>query len=390
MGRAILVGLVALFAAGAVVRNALVAQFAETNPKLASRIWPGHPASELWLGLTEIGLASRERKPIAEATITKIQDSARKAPLSAEPFLVRGVEAQVAGNEALASDAFRAAKLRDGRSIPARYFLADHYFRAGDADHALTEIAFLARGLPNGVDKLAPYVGVYAKDRRNWPRLRRLFAADPRLADAALAALATDARNTLTVLSLADPSLMSPQTTWAPRLIQSLVAAGDYSRARMVWSQVARVSSAGAPLIYDPAFRDGNAPAPFNWTLTSSTVGFAERRKGGGLHVLYYGQEDGPLASQLLILQPGSYRLAMQVSGDPARLRSLAWAVTCANSNASVARIILDPAAAAKGWTITIPAGCPAQKLELIGISSDLPVQTDATISGLRLDRQNG
>jgi hypothetical protein len=59
--------------------------------------------------------------------------------------------------------------------------------------------------------------------------------------------------------------------------------------------------------------------------------------------------------------------------------------VTCANSNATLARIPLDAATAAKGWPITVPDNCPAQKLELLGVAADLPQQVDLTISRLRL-----
>jgi hypothetical protein len=373
----------------AVVRSAIVAAFAETNPALASRIWPGHPASELWLGLTEIGLASRNHEAVSQSTKLKIRDAARKSPLDAEPFLVRGVEAQIGGNEQLASEAFLAAKLRDGRSIPARYFLAEHYFRGGDAKHALEEIAFLARGVPNGVARLAPYVGIYAKDRRNWPQLRSVFRSDPSLADATLAALATDARNADLVLSLADRSSVNPRSEWPPRMVQSLITAGEYPRAHTLWSKIAHASRATGP-IYDPDFRDSAAPPPFNWALTSSTVGLAERRKGGGLHTIFYGQEDGVLASQLLVLSPGNYRLSMNVSGDAARMKALAWTLKCDNSKISIASLPLDPAAAARGWPITVPAGCPAQLLELAATGSDLPQQTDVTITNLKMERLNG
>ena len=372
------------------MRSALVSALAETNPAVASRIWPQHPASQLWLGLTEIGVASRERKPVTDATMAKIMDAARKAPLAAEPFLARGVQAQVAGNENLAREAFIAAKLRDGRSIPARYFLAETYFRERRPGPALTEIAFLSRSLPNGVTRLAPYVGTYAKDRRNWPQLRSLFRSDPRIADATLAALATDARNVDLVLALANPSLVNPHTDWAPRMVETLVTAGDYSRAHALWAQMSRVPAHSKELVFDSEFRDGTRPPPFNWALTSSAVGLAERRKGGGLHAIYYGQEDGMLARQLLLLQPGTYRLAMTVSGIPGGSKALAWTLKCAGSNESIARFPLDPAGAAKGWEFAVTANCPAQTLELDGAGSDLPQQVDVTITGLKLDRLNG
>jgi len=369
-----------------VVRNAVVAQYAETRPELAARAWPSHPASELWLGLTQIGLSARHRAPVAPATLDLIGDAAKKSPLAPEPFLVWGVRAQLSGNQRLAEQAFLAAELRDGRSIPARYFLAEQYFRAGNAARGLREIAILARMVPNGVTNLAPYVAAYAKDQRNWPHLKTLFRSDPMLEQAALSALASDPRNAELILDLATPSAAAPQ--WTDGLLQSLIGAGQYAEAYRVWTRVAHVAPAAEPQIFDPAFQGSSAPAPFNWTLTSSTLGLAERQPGGRLHVVFYGQDDGALASQLLLLKPGRYRLAMRVAGDATHARSLAWTLTCANSRTQLLSLSLgDPGRAAAGVAFDVPADCPAQNLQLAGTAPELPQQADVTIAGLSLAR---
>ena len=365
-----------------VVRNAAVAQFAELLPARAAKAWPGHPQVQLTIGLTEIAMASRQHQPVAPATFSRITDAARKMPLAPEPFLVRGVQAQIDGDRALAGEAFRAAELRDGRAIAPRYFLADLYFRAGDARSGLREIAVLSRIVPNGVSSLAPYVAAYSKNPRNWPALRALFRSDPALADASLSALSTDPANADLVLALGN---VRSRATWQDRLVASLVTAQQYGKARSIWAQIA--GSAPVSGIFDPAFADSKAPPPFNWVLTSSTVGLAERRNG--LHVIFYGQEDGPLATQLLLLAPGAYRLAMPVTGDKGHARSLVWSLTCANSTTPIGRIALDEAAA-RGWAFTVPAGCAAQKLELSGVSSDMPQQVDVTIGRLQLEPQRG
>jgi hypothetical protein len=376
---------VALLLAVQVVRNAAVAQFAELLPARAAKAWPGHPQTELTIGLTEIAIASRQHQPVAPATFSRITEAARKMPLAPEPFLVRGVRAQIAGDRTLAGEAFRAAELRDGRAIAPRYFLADLYFRAGDARSGLREIAVLSRIVPNGVGSLAPYVAAYSKNPRNWPALKALFRSDPALEDATLSALSADPGNADLVLKLGNVRNRAPGATWQDRLVTSLVTAQQYGKARSLWAQIA--GSGPVSGIFDPAFADSKAPAPFNWVLTSSTVGLAERRNG--LHVIFYGQEDGPLAAQLLLLEPGAYRLAMPVTGDKGHARSLVWSLTCANSNAPIGRIALDEAAA-RGWAFTVPAGCAAQRLELSGVSSDMPQQVDVTIARLQLEPQRG
>ena len=247
-------------------------------------------------------------------------------------------------------------------------------------------MAALSRMVPDGAGSLAPYVAAYSRDRRNWSSLRALFKSDPALEDATLSSLSADPRNADLVLGLGDIRARAATAMWPGKLVASLIGAQEYARARAVWGRIAGTGPASG--IFDPTFTDSTSPPPFNWVLTSSTVGLAERRRG--LHVIFYGQEDGALASQLLLLEPGAYRLAMPVSGDAAHARALVWSLTCANSNTSISRFVLDPEAAARGWTFTVPAGCPAQKLELSGVSADMPQQVDVTVSRLQLERQGG
>jgi hypothetical protein len=212
-----------------------------------------------------------------------------------------------------------------------------------------------------------------------------LFRSDPALEDATLSALSADSGNAGLVLTLGNVRNRTPGATWPDRLVASLVTAQQYGKARSLWAQIAGSGSVSG--IFDPAFADTKAPPPFNWVLTSSTVGLAERRNG--LHVIFYGQEDGPLATQLLLLAPGAYRLAMPVTGDKDHARSLVWSLTCVNSNTPIGRIPLDEAAA-RAWAFTVPAGCAAQRLELSGVSSDMPQQVDVTIARLQLEPQRG
>ena len=383
MARRLVVILLALLLAVPVIRNAAAGALAERAPAQAARVWPDHPAVELSLGLTQIAQATYERRPVAGPVFETIYEAATKAPLAPEAFLVRGVQARLAGQTPVAEQSFLAAARRDPRSLPARFFLAELYFRSGDAQRGLQQIAVLARLAPNGFQSVAPYLAAYAKDRANWPQLRRLFRSDPALRDTALAALATDAANADVILALAGDRLQGSRPPWAPTLIASLVKAGQYRKAHALWATSSSIRVQPGTLLYDPGFADVQAPPPFNWELTSSTVGLAERLPGGRLHVIFYGREDGVLAKQLLLLGPGAYRMTMQVTGDLSRARALSWSVRCEKSQTPFATVPLD--AASRGWTIRVPQGCGAQWLELSGSSTDIPQQSDVTISALRL-----
>ncbi len=368
------------------VRDAGVAEFAAGRPGVAFGIWAGHPTVEISLGLLNIGRASREREPIDVHTIAMIDDAASKSPLSPEPFLVRGVQAQVAGNAEAAKRAFLAAQWRDPRSLPAAYFLADYYLRAGDAFAGLKQTALLARLSPGGARGVAPFVAAYASDRSNWPAIRALFRSQNDIEGPVLAELAKDPRNTGAILALADAKHRGPHSSWLSPLLSSLLVNGNYAYARKVWISVGGGSQQAEQLIYDPGFSLEGAPPPFNWKLVSSSVGLTERQSGKGLHVIFYGNEDGVLASELLLLPIGAYWLQMQMAGAPMRPELLRWSIRCDKSQAPIASIGIDQLAKGK-WNVQVPDNCPAQWLELSGSSGDIAQQSEATFSSLRLLR---
>jgi hypothetical protein len=384
--RRLFVLVVCLLLAAEVIRNSAVAMLAEYRPESAARIWAGHPAVEISLGMKEIAESARRGQPVGSSVLAKIRDSAVKSPLAPEPFLVEGVQAQMSGQTGTAESAFRAAQWRDPRSLPAAYFLAERYFISGRQIEGLREIANLARLSPAGIGGVAPYLATYAQNRSNWPQMRALFRSEAEIEDPVLLAMSSDSRNAAAVLALADASHRNAQSQWLPVLVQSLVADGQYESARAIWASVARVPVQPGQFIYDPSFSKAAAPPPFNWALTSSTVGLAERQPGGRLHVLFYGQDDGVLASELLLLPAGTYRLSMQLTGERSHENELIWSVRCDKGANELSRVD-QSTVASRGWTFEVPANCPAVWLELSGSSSDVPQPAEATVGDLRLER---
>lgn len=368
-----------------VVRNSAVAALAAIHPRAAGRLWPGHPAVQISLAMAEIGTSARERRRIDERSFAAIEEAAVKAPLSPEPFLVWGVRAHLSGDLEAARRAFLAAQWRDPRSLPAAYFLANHYLRQGDAYRGLEQTSLLARLSPGGTAAAAPFVAAYAQDRSNWAMIRSLFRSQPGMEDGVLSALARDPRNADAIMAIADPGHRRPDSEWLATLLNSLVTAGQYPRARAVWSAVSGESN-GSPLVYDADFDSSQAPPPFNWSLASSVVGLAERQPGGRLHLIFYGNRDGVLASELVMLPPGAYRLKMQLLGSAVRPELLRWSIRCDKTAEPVSSDTMDEVAS-RGWTFAISADCPAQWLEISGRSGDIAQQADATLTHLRLDR---
>jgi len=382
----IIAAVVALLLGVQVVRNAAVLAWSESDPTLASKYWSAHPAVEAAKSMTEIAEAARARRAVPPSAFSMMSDAATKEPLAPEPFLVRGVQAQLRGDGATAQRAFEAAQWRDPRSLAAAYFLADRYFRAADPERGLRQVAALARLAPNGQAVVGPYLATYATNPANWPALRRLFRANPGLANNALAALATNVATVPALLALADPQAKAKDVSWLPALLSTLTGAGRFAQAREIWAKMAGVQLAPGQLLYDASFTDHTSPPPFNWDLNSSTVGLTERQPGGRLHVVFYGQEDGFLASELILLPPGLYQLSLQLLGDPARGHSLNWSIWCDKAAEPISSVTLD-AAATHGWRFEVPSGCPAQWLKISGVSGDMPQQSDVVIGALNLKR---
>jgi hypothetical protein len=384
--RALIAGGLALLVAVQVVRDAAVRSFAESRPATAARFWAGHADVQISQGMIAIATAAREGRRVEASVVDSVYAAGMKAPLAPEPFLVRGVQAQLSGNENLAERAFLQARWRDGRSLPAHYFLAEHYLNRRDAEKGLTEIAALSRLVRGGVSQLAPYVAQYAVVPANARQLQALFRREPELEDSSLAVLASDPRNADLVLRLATRERRNMKNGWAALLLERLIQDRQYGRARSIWAELSDVQRKPGELIFDPQFVRGEAPPPFNWSLASSTVGLSERQRGGGLHVIYYGQQEGTLASQLLMLAPGTYRFATN-SAAGRNAGSLSWTLFCGPTNGPIASIGLGQAIS-QGWRFAVPASCPAQRLELRGSLSDSPQQIDLTIQSVTLSRE--
>ncbi|HEX8839154.1 MAG TPA: hypothetical protein VF750_01640, partial [Sphingomicrobium sp.] len=314
IARAIVVVLAAGLIMVQIVRNAVVASEAARNPERAARVWSGNPAVETSRAMAAIARAARERRDVPSSAFTGMRHASIQEPLAPEPFLVRGVQAELSGDARTAERAFQEAQWRDPRSLSAAYFLADRYLRAGDVGRGLPQVAVLARLAPGGTSTVAPYLAAYARSPGNWPALRSLFQAHPELAGPELTELAKSASSAPAVLALADSRQKAGEAPWLAPLLNSLTFAGEYGKAQAIWARATGVRA--GPYLYDAGFSDKISPPPFNWALTSSAVGLAERQAGGRLHVVFYGQEDGILATQLLLLQPGRYRLSMQLLGD--------------------------------------------------------------------------
>lgn len=388
MGRTIIVLVGALLLGAVVVRSAFVDAYATRNPEKVAVVWPSHPSVILASGLAEVGASAAAAQPVNPATVRRMLGASTKVPLAAEPFLVRGVQAQVAGDSSLAQRAFLAARQRDPRSVAARYFLADHHLKLGQTQQGLAEISALTRLVPSILGEIAPQLAAFARMPGGREQVGKLLRDQPQLEPWLLNELAGNPTDANLTLSLWSGRSTDRDRAWQKRLIDSLVSAGRVEQARAAWSRfnprIVRTSE-----LIDPKFEQQAMP-PFGWELASGAAGIAEPQGGGQLHILYYGRDDLVLARQLLLLKPGAYRLALRVNGAQFSAKALSWIVRCTSSSREIANIsfdIIKPGALAVDFDVP-PHGCSVQSLELQGKAPELPEQVDLTISDLSIARR--
>ena len=215
-----------------------------------------------------------------------------------------------------------------------------------------------------------------------------MLRRQPRLEPVLLNTLAADARDANLALRLWSGHGGDEARPWQQRLLNSLVQAGRYAEAEAAWRKFGGATKNEGQ---DLADFSSMALPPFGWSLVSGPAGVAEPDVGGRLRILYYGRDNLALASRLLLLRPGRYRLSMRVSNASSGADSLAWVVRCLPSSNQLASVGLgaNKGVLAGSWEVP-PTGCEAQWLELIGTSPDFPQQTEATISEFRLSPGGG
>jgi hypothetical protein len=370
--------LVAMLLAFQATRSAAVAD-RERRPALAEALWPQHPAVLKDRALLSIASAAARGQPVPPATRADVRRIAEKAPLSPDPFVIEGAIAQTQGKSEAAERMWLAARDRDPRSRAARFLLADRFLRTGRVSLGLMEMQALVGLQSRGVEAFGPALVAYARQPGAIPELRAFFRKYPRAEAGVLTVLATDPANADLVLALAS-NLGRPEPDWRANLVSALVSAGNYPKAYASWLRVSRLRA--APGLFNAGFADIDAPRPFNWQFTQLN-GVAEPDGKGGLDVLYYGREDAVLASQLLLLPPGQYRLAMTVEGAGGET-AVAWRLRCADGRIPLPGLALKPSAAAAA--LTVPDKCEAQWLELRGVAGESPRITEVKLRNLRLE----
>jgi hypothetical protein len=386
-----------LAAAGAVllawwvVKTSSVDALVRRNPAAAAIVAPDHPRVRIALAMAEFRLRQGRLSGESRASVRR---ALAQAPLIEEPFYLAAIEALAAKRDTEAEALLHEARRRNPRARTARLILLDRHLRHNRVAEAGVEIAALNRLMPRAAEVLVPELARMVREPRTGAALIGVLAHEPALQQAVLAQLATSGADPDLILRIAGSNAATSPTKdglpWQQVLLARLVERGDVVRAHRLWRSFSGFGPGGDEKgVYDGRFEGQRGAPPFNWLLVSGAAGVAERTGAPALEVEYYGRLNVDLASQLLMLRPGRYRLQFRAEGDAKGEGSrLLWSVSCNMSKAPLLSLPLtdiDYAPRAVAGTFTVPAGCPAQWLKLSGVAGEFANAQNATISEIRV-----
>lgn len=348
-----------------------------------------------WFGPGKLGALRAQSLDSAGRPPKGIAAVARRAlpyaPLSFEPFFgVAAAGFRDAGSFGSDTDSklLREALRRNPRSRESRALLLRHALGAGRLGDAIEQLAVLNRLNPGAIEQLMAALGqTIANDRqiveavdalKPYPALYRPFVAGFAKAD-------KPGPQAITLVTRLPQSAYTDSEVRRV-VIDLMIKAQAYDEARALWG-----GGQERGLIHSPDFADRKAPPPFNWAFTIDGTGAAERGKAGGIDVIYYGREPGPLARQLLTLPPGTYTAKIEyrtLSGTPG---AMALELRCGGAPVPIALRALDGkvgAEAEAALTFTVPPqGCAGQMLALAGQPQELRNPQEATVHRIDVAR---
>jgi hypothetical protein len=386
----VLFGLGGVALAWMVVRTSTSYALVDLNPYAVSKVAPDDPRVALNIALIEFALNNGK---LTDRRRERTYAAMTKAPLAETPMLVAAVSALAAGDSRKGEALLLEARHRDPRFILARLLLLDQYLKTARIGEAGQEIAVLTRLLPEAGNLLVPELAKMATKPGSGVALMRALRRDPQLQQDVLARLAATEEPAMMLRLAAEAAPSGNAPNWQAVLLKRLVDKGDFAQAHAMWRNFAHLPPAGAEKsVYDGRFANLPGAAPFNWQLTASAAGVAERLSGGGLQVQYFGRDPAELGSQILLLRPGNYRLRIEADGDASgEGAKLAWTLVCGTGGAKLAELPMLKISSAPKWLearFSIPqAGCASQSLRLSGSPAEFPTEQDATIREVRVER---
>jgi hypothetical protein len=348
--------------------------------------------------VTQAARADRLAQPGgSRAGLIEAERLARRAllrePSSVPAVRVLGQAAALRGDLPRANRLFRYSEQLSRRDLLTQIWLIEEGVRRGDIAGTLTHYDRALRTVGRARAVLFPVlisamstpdVAAGAErlmaQRTAWgPDFLAVMAQSPNASPDALARLAMAAR--------LRPDVAAERGS-LDAILQRLVASGRHVAAYTLWRRVLGVPGAGTR-VRNGGFESDPLPPPFDWRFANEGDRSATREPsdtGIALVLRATNGTSGEFARQLLLLQPGRYRIDLTSSGASAdRLSHALLAVTCA-AGGELLRLPLSAVAKTRlNGAFSVPPGCRAQTLTIaaptgLGDGNDGVIVDDVTI----------
>ncbi|WP_353204008.1 hypothetical protein [Sphingomonas sp.] len=176
--------------------------------------------------------------------------------------------------------------------------------------------------------------------------------------------------------------------------LAQMITQRDYERAYLAWVQwLPAASQAAVGHVFDGDFKGAAALPPFSWELANGTGGTTAIVPASGLSIDYSGSDGSVLASQMVLLQPGRYRLVTQATFQPVSNENgtapLTWTLVCVGGNTPLNDLPVPLDGSAKrvaGAPFEVAAGCAAQTLSLRVNSADFAKHLSGAIRSVAIE----
>ena len=391
-----LVGLVLILLLGwLVIRNLLVNIPFGIERHLLEQVVPGSPALSLRSGIGEAG--NQQIDP------SRVRSAVKFSPLSGRPLSIVAAAASVDGNHGRALNLLINARNLDPRNAIVRLQLVGEYFLANKLDRAIAEADAAMRLQPAYIAQLAPLLPAMASTPLAVRALRAAVSRQPLWSRALLRNRALYEKSPALLFAIIDANssedVTGEQQSRQSAYLRRLVRQGEIDTAYLAFvNLLPRGSNPARSLVYDGGFAGMPGPPPFNWDLMRGQVDYARIMDGdgdAGLSVKFFSDRAITLASQIVQLPPGRYRLSsLAVADENATVSLSQWSLRCQSSEKRSDRLAtlelgeLGTEPSQLAIEFDVPENtCQAQSLSLRSAGSAMPEDTSFTVKSVAIER---
>lgn len=364
-----------LSAGWATVAVSAAALLREVNPAFVLRLAPADARAKVKQAEQEIASAKGPDIPSRPADLSR--EALRRDPTLVGAWRTLGLAEAVRGRQAAASQFFGIAQRLSRRDAVTQLWLIEDYVRRNDVPGALHHYDIALRTSKSMVEVLLPKLVPAAADPVIARPLAEILSTEPPWAfhfyNYLVGGLSSSAAASGLIARL-PPEVRLKHLDTLRRLIPLAVERKEYDAARQTYLRLSGASQ--DELLRNGDFEQASAFPPLEWQFTDTPdlhavqAAAPDARQGTVLRVSASSGAVGIVASQLLLLAPGTYRLATVTElGAPPAPEWLRWQVECEGGAGALLR--QDVAPSRPGLhraedTFRVPhSGCMAQWVRL-------------------------